>query len=375
MSLVAYEYSSDEDNDSVEGERQDAESSALKEDVKSEGKPEKADEDPISDEDDEKQPSGSSTNSSIGGLIFNLPAPNKDMHKAILEEEDDEFLKIKATPIQEPPAKKGPVRITIPSLSDFKDLEDNDNESEKKKTSQKAKGSDLLSILPKPLSETLFQTSADGKKKRNALVPDSVVNRHLKKQTKQSAPKPDDNDECSDDSDTGNDFFRLNTNDDLPEVSKNEISVLVAKKAAQIAATSSRFEQESETPINTNETEELPMESISQTDMALDDTALEKLCGSGKRTKRARIEDINIVDIRGDEVMPSQEEWMRHALANSTDIPKAKPAAGTEASGLSKRKHQITYLAYQAKANEQELQAMWAANRQSRRQTQSKYGF
>lgn len=373
MSLVAYEYSSDEDNESIEG---DAENSGLKEDIKSEGQPEKkTDEDPISDEDDEKQPSGSSTNSSIGGLIFNLPAPNKGLQKAVLEEEDDEFLKIKATPIQEPPARKGPVRITIPSLSDFKDLEDNGDQSEKKMASQKAKGSDLLSILPKPLSETLFQTSADGKKKRNALVPDSVVNRHLKKQTKQPVPKTDDNDEGSDDSDTGNDFFRLNTNDDLPEVSKNEISVLVAKKAAQIAATSSRFEQESEISVNTNEAEEYPMESISQTDMALDDAAMEKLCGSGKRTKRARIEDINIVDIRGDEVMPSQEEWMRHALANSTEIPKAKPAAGTEASGLSKRKHQITYLAYQAKANEQELQAMWAANRQSRRQTQSKYGF
>ncbi|GAB0094660.1 uncharacterized protein DMENIID0001_099810 [Sergentomyia squamirostris] len=87
------------------------------------------------------------------------------------------------------------------------------------------------------------------------------------------------------------------------------------------------------------------------------------------------MEEINFVDIRGDQVMPSQEEWMRQALANSTELPKGKPAAGSEGGGLSKRKHQITYLAHQAKSNEQELQAMWAANRQSRRQTQSKYGF
>jgi len=40
-----------------------------------------------------------------------------------------------------------------------------------------------------------------------------------------------------------------------------------------------------------------------------------------------------------------------------------------------KRKHQITYLAHEAKAREQELQNQWAQNRMSRRQTQSKYGF
>ncbi len=42
---------------------------------------------------------------------------------------------------------------------------------------------------------------------------------------------------------------------------------------------------------------------------------------------------------------------------------------------MQKRKHQITYLAVEAKAREQELQQQWAANRANRRQTKMKYGF
>ena len=40
-----------------------------------------------------------------------------------------------------------------------------------------------------------------------------------------------------------------------------------------------------------------------------------------------------------------------------------------------KKKHQITYLAAEAKAREEELQNQWAQNRNARRQTQNKYGF
>jgi len=42
---------------------------------------------------------------------------------------------------------------------------------------------------------------------------------------------------------------------------------------------------------------------------------------------------------------------------------------------MQKKKHQITYLAFEAKAREQELQAQWAQNRATKRQTQMKYGF
>ena len=40
-----------------------------------------------------------------------------------------------------------------------------------------------------------------------------------------------------------------------------------------------------------------------------------------------------------------------------------------------KRKHQITYLAYQAKEREHELQMSWAAGAAARSQAKSRYGF
>lgn len=42
---------------------------------------------------------------------------------------------------------------------------------------------------------------------------------------------------------------------------------------------------------------------------------------------------------------------------------------------LSKRKHQITFLAHQAKVREEALKDQWAANKYSRRHSQQKYGF
>lgn len=44
-------------------------------------------------------------------------------------------------------------------------------------------------------------------------------------------------------------------------------------------------------------------------------------------------------------------------------------------SKVHKKKHQITYLAAQAKAREVELKNQWAANKSTKRQTQAKYGF
>lgn len=42
---------------------------------------------------------------------------------------------------------------------------------------------------------------------------------------------------------------------------------------------------------------------------------------------------------------------------------------------MTKRKHQITYLAFEAKAREQELKNQWAQNRANKMATKNKYGF
>jgi len=88
-------------------------------------------------------------------------------------------------------------------------------------------------------------------------------------------------------------------------------------------------------------------------------------------TKRKKGEPINFIEVNADDLRPDSTEWLK----NITDESAAPARRSKGLGGLVKRKHQITYLAFEAKAREQELQNTWAQNRASRRQTQSKYGF
>lgn len=320
----------------------------------------------------------------ISDIKFSLPQPSIVTSASSIKEEDDEFLKKKAIPSEKPPTARQPVKIRIPSLASF-----NEDESSKKKNTVRNTSSigGLLSLLPKPKSEILFtQTKPKNgePQKSNPFIPHSVVNRSKTDPSKKKHPIKSSTivgNYCdSDDSDQevsnvdSEDFFSLNKEDKLPEVSINEIHAMVAKKAAQIASTASKFmslnEQEDES--QTDSVAHVQQNNVGiQQGYALEEDAIKQLIGN----KRKKTDDINIIEISHDQVMPNRDDWMRNALASSTQyVPKGKLADDDLLPG-SKRKHQITYLAHQAKANEAELQAMWAANRQSRRQTQSKYGF
>ncbi|KAF9179164.1 hypothetical protein BGZ51_007159 [Haplosporangium sp. Z 767] len=104
----------------------------------------------------------------------------------------------------------------------------------------------------------------------------------------------------------------------------------------------------------------------------LDDVGLQKL---GMR--KARDMPINVIDVHAKDQMGHAQQLRQSASANHNQpkpvdlasIQHLKPSAGQ------KRKHNIMHLAYQAKANEQQLNASWAASRQTKAETQSKYGF
>jgi proline-rich protein PRCC len=91
----------------------------------------------------------------------------------------------------------------------------------------------------------------------------------------------------------------------------------------------------------------------------------------GKQKGKVPPAPINIIDVRADDLRPAESDWLKTITDKSVIPPRKANLPG----GMSKRKHQITYLAAEAKAREEELQNQWAANRHSRRQTQSKYGF
>lgn len=333
-----------------------------------------------------------------------LPAPKKSQ-AIMIEEKDDEFLHKKVQPslVEKPnkqrPGIRQPVKITIPSLADLGD----DDAPKGKLVSvgpNPAKPNSLLGMLPppkfhagfgkpkeKPGSSTTTESTKVAKTKTTSLVPHSVANR-MKELAAKPKPKPtatvvkksslglnynnsDDSDNDDDDDDAAGDFFSLNAEEKLPEVSVTEINAMVAKKATQMAQFSKNLH---ETEQNAMEMDEYAAQPSSSNASERDDINIEALIGV-RAAKRSRKEDIQFIDISQDQVTLNHDEWKRNQLQNETQYqPTGRLVTGDPGAGT-KKKHQITYLAHQAKANEAELQAMWATNRQSRRQTQSKYGF
>uniref|UniRef100_A0A182MMJ3 Proline-rich protein PRCC n=1 Tax=Anopheles culicifacies TaxID=139723 RepID=A0A182MMJ3_9DIPT len=413
MSLVAYEYSSDEASDHEEPE--ETKQTVVKENGTA-AVDSIAEQNSTDDDDTADSPKNH----------LHLPAP-KTLNDLSVVEEDDEFLHKKAVPanipLPQPPSalgmaakpkvRNGKVQITIPSMKDFVDGDDEQSGKKAKPIIGAAlpkKSTNLLSMLPKPRtalfdakpmgsSSTSFgpSTSASFSKR---LVPDSVANRPRNvplsatksnnrtststnaKSASASAPSSQANnsDEDDEEDDQMVDFFSFNKVDELPTVSTNEISAMVAKKAAKIAENVRKFAESDEqmdasvsaTPETGNDTAATYQTASESEDLA-SETALAALIG-GNRAKRARIEEVDLIDITSADIVPSKEDFLRRQLQDETGYVPTGHLVG-DWTCTSKRKSHITQLASKAQANAQELEAMWAANRQSRRQTQSKYGF
>lgn len=101
----------------------------------------------------------------------------------------------------------------------------------------------------------------------------------------------------------------------------------------------------------------------------LDQNALTRLAGG----KRRHGEEMNIIEIRGDELVQTDTEKLLHLTQQ--DEYKAKKPTGEGPTHKEKRKHQITYLAHQAKEREFELQRQWGESRATKQQSMNKYGF
>ncbi|XP_028411261.1 proline-rich protein PRCC-like isoform X2 [Dendronephthya gigantea] len=92
--------------------------------------------------------------------------------------------------------------------------------------------------------------------------------------------------------------------------------------------------------------------------------------------KRGRGEEsIDIIDVNADDQVGSSQDWKTNYQKEDIDYKPQSKKKGNLPSSQQRRKHQITYLAFQAKEKEWELRNQWSANRQTKRQTQSKYGF
>lgn len=337
------------------------------------------------------------------GLFNFLPQPS--VKKMAIIEEDDEFLhkKESLTNVVKPKAK-----ITVPSLSDFKDVDGSLQTAKPKIMNEKKSG--LLSILPQPknaslsvksttktlIPHVLTQNKTSNAKKKDAL------STPIKKAKTETKPVADYSDNSDSDGEVQNDFFSINKPVELPTVEDIPLDIdTVRNNVTNISAPSSQrpmannqsyfkqnvtdnhVELETDYSEGNTSTEQYTSNETSSTssgatenangEVVLDDEAILKLCGARGKRKR---EDIQIVDVNQQDVLADAHEWLLKGLVDDTSKRmSASKKKGNEPTTQQKRKHQITYLAHQAKANEIELQNQWANNRMSKRQTQSKYGF
>lgn len=318
------------------------------------------------DDDDESSP-----------VCSKLPAPKHHTAPSLLQ---NSVVLPKDSKIK---GKKGIVKILIPSLSDFPD---EDEPKAKKKIQPSAKGSGLFALLPPPKQATV-------KEANRTLVPNVLTRKPapippIKKTLPRSANqslkrKQPDSDPESDGENDALDFFSLNKEDKLPDIPAVAIESIATTSSEYQDPTVSYQQNSSCADYQYQQYEQhaeessLPQADSGQDfiqfegsgDLQLDDEALAKLCGRRGRKR----EEIQIVDVSGDSIMPDQREWLTKQLTE--EQPRSSGKSKIFSNSMQKRKHQITYLAHIAKENEIELKNQWANNRQSRKQTQSKYGF
>lgn len=273
-----------------------------------------------------------------------LPQPKQN--QVDLQEEDDEFLHKKATPSIPPPPKKEKVKIYIPKLSDFKD-DDDDDEIRKVKVPFGQKKIGLLGMLPKPSNSFApapkpkpVQIPANIPRKPQATVtsssdepgPSTAITDPVPKKvgfipyklmahaqkTDDKKKKKDESD--SDDEDDPTSFFSFASNDELPKVNDAEVRALVDKEQFRMEERK-RQHEESQAEALAQEAAyyQQQQDVYEQNETQIDEEAMRALLG-GNKAKRMKTDNIEILDLNADQVMPNREEWLRRSLAGETEF-------------------------------------------------------
>lgn len=294
-------------------------------------------------------------------LFSQLPHKKSQTQNFVNDEDQIEDFVPKSAEVKEKPKAK----ITIPSLSDFKD--DLGHEPEEKKLKLSNKGSGLLSLLPpvKGIIKTAksfvpnvvanknkISTNPQSKKIPNAIKEKKalVMKKNLVKKGNELTIKSDAESEDED--------------IELPETFDDEMWLKVCSRPKPKKVTRDEPQPSNliETTVDIAPEPEKPYDG-------LDNEAFKELVGKTKRP----IGNIKLIDINEEEILPDKDLWMTKSLTDPEMAPKATvedPVDPTK-----RKKHHITYLAQQAKANEQELANAWAASKNSRLASRAKYGF
>lgn len=316
-----------------------------------------------------------------GALFSALPKPKTQ--SLILGDENklNSFLLNK--PSNNPKAKEA-IKITIPSLSEFTE-EDEDEPKRAPKKFKTSSTSALFSVLPPPKNNSV-------KEAKRTLIPDSVFKKKAQTQVKPnpSVVKPlkakvkpivEDDDDKIDHGPSlmfSHDFLNSNNSNDESDTAPVVVNKIETEQFDIPDLQQTDWERGDIEVTQFDIIDNPTVHSVDQIplppppELELDDKALEVLMG--KKRKREQI-PLEVIDISGKDIMPDSREWLLKQFQEDQPAGPPTSAKGGGFSANSKRKHQITYLAYQAKAQELELKNQWAQNRMTRKQTQQKYGF
>lgn len=293
------------------------------------------------------------------------------------------------------------VKIFAPSLSEFADDDDEEEmerkEPPKKKLNPSSHGSGLFAVLPEP-------KHVSAKEAGRSLVPHVLTKRPPKPQkpqrkvqkaaaaTSTTTAAGHVSDEDEDEAPTGtSDFFSLSEPSAVHAKAAGGLAVSQVSTAAapivepirEVSRVSNNQPEEPPPVLEQHYQEAIPGEDptnmipfASQPEAAtaaegdIDEAIMLRLAG-----KRGRAEAINFIDVNADDALLTRHEWMTKALSEE------KPQHGfsRKREGLptqkQKQKHQITYLAHQARERELDLKNTWAQNKMTKMQSQAKYGF
>lgn len=281
----------------------------------------------------------------------------------------------------------------------FADADDDDEEVKeppRKKVVASQGGSGLFSVLPEP-------KNVSAKEAKRSLVPHVLTKRptQTQKPVRKVTKKPpvattavlgDASDEEEDETQTGtSDFFSLSEEPDahyakvVPEVAsshavagvaptleplREEVRVPSIHPEGPSPSTVQHHHYVGVGPSTMAPEPPEPEAPAAPAAAGIDEATLMRLAG-----RRGRADAINFIDVNADDALLTKQEWMTKALSEE------KPQHGfsRKREGLptqkQKQKHQITYLAHQAKERELDLKNTWALNKMTKMQSQAKYGF
>jgi len=292
-----------------------------------------------------------------------------------------------------------PIKISAPALLQTTDEDEEELRKKKeKKRAPSSKSSGLFSILPQPKNEgTIFKSTPSSNSstpststattvttavKRKKLSEEEIKKLQESKKRAGLPVKPpskpkklDDEGNASDDDDPPDSFFFVKTDD----VQVMPIDDKFLEPVTPAVSSFANVQPQTEMPATVPE-ESYPTQMVEDVNaqneyaqLPLDDSALRVLCGGGAKRKKKEFSEMEVIDVSGDTLVGDTSLALTKGITD--EYRPSRLNSKKLVSSTSVRKHQITYLAAQAKELEHELKQQWGANRLTKKQTQSKYGF